>query len=73
MAGLTLTYIDISDMRKAQQALQASENQFRLLAENTSDWIFITDEHFLMTYNSPACTNISGYSPEEIATTPDFL
>jgi two-component system CheB/CheR fusion protein len=73
MAGLTLTYIDISDIRKAQQALQASENQFRLLAENTSDWIFITDEHFLMTYNSPACTNISGYSPEEIATTPDFL
>ncbi|MDP3839752.1 MAG: EAL domain-containing protein [Methylococcales bacterium] len=73
MAGLTLTYIDISDIRKAQQALQASENQFRLLAENTSDWIFITDEHFLMTYNSPACTKISGYSPAEIATTPDFL
>lgn len=73
MAGLTLTYIDISDIRKAQQALQASENQFRLLAENTSDWIFITDENFLMTYNTPACTNITGYSSEEIISTPNFL
>ena len=73
MVGLTLSYIDISDIRKAQQALQASENQFRVLAENTSDWIFITNENFLTTYNSPACTNISGYSPEEISSTSDFL
>lgn len=72
IVGLTLTYIDISDIRKAQRALRASENQFRLLAEKTSDWIFITDEHFNLTYNSPACTRITGYSPEEIAYT-DFL
>lgn len=70
--GLTITYIDISDTKKAQQALLAAENQFQLLAENTSDWIFITDEYFNMTYSSPACTTITGYSPEEIART-DFL
>lgn len=73
MAGVTLTYIDISDIKKTQQALEASESKFRLLAENTHDWIFIADENFRMTYNSPACTNVSGYAPEEIATTPDFL
>jgi two-component system CheB/CheR fusion protein len=73
VAGLTLTYIDISDITKVQQALQVTENQFRLLAENTSDWIFITDENFQTIYNSPACIGITGYSSEDISSTPDFL
>lgn len=66
--GITLTYIDITDIQKARQAIQ-----FRLLADNTSDWIFITDKEFQVTYNSPACTKITGYSLKAITSNPDFL
>lgn len=73
IVGLTLTYIDISEFKNAQQALLASENQFRLLAENTSDWVFMTNKDFQLIYNSPACLDITGYTADEITEIPDFL
>ena len=65
MAGLVLTYVDISEYQSAEQALRASERKFRLLAENTGDWVFIRDVDGNDLYTSPACTEITGYAPEE--------
>jgi len=51
---------------KLQQSLRESEEQYRLLAENASDniWVLrLADLRF--TYISPSVTKIFGYTPEE--------
>jgi PAS domain S-box-containing protein len=60
---------------KIEEALQRSEERFRSLTENTSDWIWETDKGGRYTYASPKITELLGYAPEEvIGKTPfDFM
>lgn len=48
-----------------EQLLKQLE-QFRLLVENTSDWIWEVDENAVYTYVSPRVRELLGYEPEEI-------
>jgi diguanylate cyclase (GGDEF)-like protein/PAS domain S-box-containing protein len=50
----------------AEQALAASEEHFRLLAENTSDVIVRTDPDGLIAWVSPSARTTLGWSPEEM-------
>ncbi|MCK5077519.1 MAG: PAS domain S-box protein, partial [Calditrichia bacterium] len=57
--------IDITDRKKAKQALKESEEKLRNILENSTNLIYShTTEHEL-TYLSPQVKNILGYSPEE--------
>lgn len=57
--------IDIRDQTEA--ALRKRERQYRLLADNVSDHIWILDhEAFLFIYTSPSITQILGYSTSEV-------
>lgn len=64
--GVTIILENITEERRAQEALRASELLFRSLVENISDLILNVDETCTFTYVSPKSRDILGYAPEEM-------
>jgi PAS domain S-box-containing protein len=59
--------------RRAEQALQASETRYRVVADNTYDWEFWLDPEGRFIYSSPSCERITGYRAAEFEADPDLL
>ena len=68
--GLRCVIVDISDRKKSELDLKESEAKFRMIAENTSDVIWIMDSNFNYTYVSPSIKKQRGYTPEEFLRLP---
>jgi len=64
---------DLLDRRERE--VKASELRYRMLAENTTDIIFLHDADGRRSYVSPACRTMLGYEPEELVPLPaaDFV
>ncbi|WP_419252737.1 PAS domain S-box protein [Caulobacter sp. ErkDOM-YI] len=60
------TVRDITDDRRIQAELAASESRYRLLADNASDMIAAFGPSGDIRFVSPACRPILGYTPEEM-------
>ena len=58
--------LDISDVKAAEEAVEASERRYRLVAENVSDVIWTADLECRRTYVSPSITRVLGYTPDEL-------
>lgn len=57
---------------RAEAALQKSEEQYRLIAENTSDLICMVDFDGNFTYVSPSYREVLGYPPESLLGSSSF-
>jgi PAS domain S-box-containing protein len=74
LVGILGVSRDITERKRAQTILKASERRYRLLAENASDIIWIRDLDLRAMYVNPAVTRIRGYSVEEVmAQTPEEI
>jgi PAS domain S-box-containing protein len=57
---------DVSDLKKAEEALRESEELHRVTLSNISDTVMITDDRGFFTYVCPNVHVIFGYSDDEV-------
>jgi PAS domain S-box-containing protein len=58
---------EISFRKRAEEILKLSEEKYRLIAENTSDVIWLMElEKFKFSYVSPSVFHLTGYTAEEV-------
>ncbi|MGC9397041.1 MAG: GAF domain-containing protein [Anaerolineae bacterium] len=65
------THHDIDERKRAEEALRASEEQYRFIAASISDVIWTLDvETLRFTYVSPSVERLRGFTPEEVMAAP---
>jgi len=57
---------DISDQKRAEEALRQSEEKYRDLIETLNDVIYAVDQHGVITYVSPVIKSLAGYEESEV-------
>jgi diguanylate cyclase (GGDEF)-like protein/PAS domain S-box-containing protein len=65
IAGAIALARDITEQQRIEAALKASEQRYRLLAENAFDVIWTADLNGRFTFISPSVVRLRGYSVEE--------
>jgi PAS domain S-box-containing protein len=65
-AGVLVVSRDVTEREEAAEALQRSEEHFRRLIENGTDYVMIVDTTGAITYIGPNAERMLGYTTEEM-------
>jgi len=65
ISGFLGVISDITREKEAEKALRESEEKYRLIADNTTDTIWIFDLDLRLTYMSPSVKKMRGFTVEE--------
>jgi PAS domain S-box-containing protein len=70
IAGLIGAFLDITERKRMEEALQKSEEKFRIIADYPYDWEYWIAPDGTYVYMSPSCERITGYAAGEFYTNP---
>jgi len=74
LVGAVVNFVDITDRKRAEEALRDSEARFRAMAEHSADWIWSLDTGGRYTYSNQQGVAILGYSVDAfLAMDPDGM
>ena len=65
VTGFIAVVKDVTERKKAEDALRRSEEEFRRIIENLQDPFYRADMDGVLTFLSPASERVAGYKPEE--------
>jgi diguanylate cyclase (GGDEF)-like protein/PAS domain S-box-containing protein/putative nucleotidyltransferase with HDIG domain len=68
-AGIRGICVDITEMKKAEEALRKSEERYRSVVDNASEAIIVAQDGMLKFFN-PRALEIGGYTPDELSAIP---
>ncbi|HOU15074.1 MAG TPA: PAS domain S-box protein [Anaerolineae bacterium] len=66
VAGIVGAFLDITERKKAEMQIQASEQLFRALVENSPDFIARYDREYRRVYVNPAIQKLFGKPAEDV-------
>ncbi len=72
LLGVVIVFHDVTEKRRAQEALRRSEEHLRIVADFTYDWEYWRSPENRFLYVSPSCERVTGYSREAFFEDPDF-
>jgi PAS domain S-box-containing protein len=70
--GISVFGQDITERKRAETALAASEARYRTVADYTYDWEYWSAPDRRLIYISPSCKRITGYDPQEFIDNPSL-
>ncbi len=65
LVGAVVNFVDITERKRAEEALRESEARFRAMAEQSADWIWSIDTHGRHVYSNQRGLDNLGYNTEE--------
>jgi PAS domain S-box-containing protein len=64
---------EIAERKRAEDALRKSEQKYRLVADNSNDWIYLINPDGKFQYVSPSSERITGYSYAQFLNDPQLF
>ena len=64
--GVSGVFTDVTDVFQTTKALQKSEESLNQIVTNIQEAIFIIDQRFRISYVTPNCLQITGYTSDEL-------